>query len=399
MAGIQQRFPQRLKAFLRKCTFLQCRRQPHLFAEYIFGKRFYLSALISVRFLSEKLKIPTIVKYQEPFFPCIFPVNLVNTGQIWRKPCAAAKHLPEFRFGTHFFEKHQIHTFRHVNPCVHHIHRNSHMRLLLRHFEFFDNRLGISVLAGNALCKAALIHGVQCVEPLHNQLRMFFILGKNDCFPNPVAPCNLYAAVHQILQNRIHCVHIEHKSVQRGRGDKLRYAVILRKILLIPPLVLLRKLVIHNAFFQKLRFNLIIVVRYKYFIYLNRRFIVIRIRRDTVFHLKKIVSIPVHVGFRRCSQPYKNRVKILKYRTVFLKNAPVAFVHDNQIKMCRRKQLPALPCTGIVNGVEHCRVSGKNNSGSLVVFIRAKVAQRHIRQIILEIVLCLFHKRSPIRQK
>ena len=54
-------------------------------------------------------------------------------------------------------------------------------------------------------------------------------------------------------------------------------------------------------------------------VFINCRFIVIGISRNIVFQVKKLISVPVNVVFRRCRKTYKQCVKIFKYSTIFLK--------------------------------------------------------------------------------
>ena len=54
-------------------------------------------------------------------------------------------------------------------------------------------------------------------------------------------------------------------------------------------------------------------------ILLYRCFVVIGIGGNTVFHLEEIISIAVHVRFRRSNKAYQERVEILKNGPVFLK--------------------------------------------------------------------------------
>ena len=73
-------------------------------------------------------------------------------------------------------------------------------------------------------------------------------------------------------------------------------------------------------------------------ILLYRCFVVIGIGGNAVFHLEEIISIAVHVRFRRSSKAYQERVEILKNGPVFFENAAVALVNDNQVKVGRGEQ-------------------------------------------------------------
>ena len=68
-------------------------------------------------------------------------------------------------------------------------------------------------LTNDALRKRAVIFGVQLVEPLQNEFRMAFGLGKDDGFADAVATGNLDATGHQILQNGIHGDFVKNKPV------------------------------------------------------------------------------------------------------------------------------------------------------------------------------------------
>ena len=77
----------------------------------------------------------------------------------------------------------------------------------------------------------------------------------------------------------------------------------------------------------------------------------------------------------------------------------MAFVHDNQIKVRGGEQLPPILGTGVVDGVEHGGIGGKHNAGAAVVLVGAQVAQGHIRQIPLEVVLSLLDQGRPVGQE
>ena len=121
--------------------------------------------------------------------------------------------MPELGFGAHFFEKHQVNTLGYIDAGVHHIHRNGNVRLLLRPFKCINHILGIGILTNDALRKRAVIFGVQLVEPLQNEFRMAFGLGKDDGFADVVATGNLDATGHQILQNGIHGDFVKNEPV------------------------------------------------------------------------------------------------------------------------------------------------------------------------------------------
>ena len=86
-------------------------------------------------------------------------------------------------------------------------------------------------------------------------------------------------------------------------------------------------------------------------ILINSRLIIVCIRRHTMFHFKEIIRIPIHIRFRRRRQTNHDCIKILENRPVFLKNTAVAFVNNNQIKMCRCKQADAILIFRIINRI------------------------------------------------
>ena len=67
--------------------------------------------------------------------------------------------------------------------------------------------------------------------------------------------------------------------------------------------------------------------------------------------------------------------------------------------MRRGKQLPPIPGFGVVNGVQDSRVGGKHDAGIPIILVGTQITQRHIRQIVLKIVLCLLHQRGAVGQK
>lgn len=77
----------------------------------------------------------------------------------------------------------------------------------------------------------------------------------------------------------------------------------------------------------------------------------------------------------------------------------MALINDNKVKVGGGKHALPVFRFHIVYGVQHCRVCREYDSCASVVLVRAQIAQRHIRQIVLEIVLCLFHQRSAIGQE
>ena len=118
-----------------------------------------------------------------------------------------------------------------------------------------------------------------------------------------------------------------------------------------------------------------------------------------MFHFEKVVGVAVHVGFRGGGQAHENGIEIVKNRPVFLENAAVALVHDDEVKVSRGKQRHAVLGLGVVDGVEHGGVGGEHDARRLVVLEGAQVAQRLVRQILLEIVLGLLDQCGAVGQK
>ena len=131
------------------------------------------------------------------------------------------------------------------------------------------------------------------------------------------------------------------------------------------------QVIVGNALLQELGFDLIIVVGHQNMVLVHCRFVVIGIGRNTMLHLEEVVGIPIHIGFRRGSKAHHEGVKILKNGPVFLENAPVAFINDNQVKVGRSKQLPPVLGLGIVNGVENGGIGGKHNASGTVILVGA----------------------------
>ena len=131
----------------------------------------------------------------------------------------------------------------------------------------------------------------------------------------------------------------------------------------------------------------------------DRRVVIVGVGGDAVFHLEKIVGVAVHIGFRGGGQTHQNRIEIIKNSAVFLENAAVALVHDDKVKVGGRKQRHAVFGLGVVDGVEHSGIGGKHDARGLIVLGGAEVAQRLVRQILFEVVLCLLDQRGAVGQK
>ena len=351
MAGIDDLAAPRLIVLTGKGTFLQRHCNFNLFAEDVFRQCFRLSGLVALLVLAEEFKVAAIVKDQKTALVRIFPVNLVNTGKPFAQPSAPANHLPEFRFRTHLLEKYQIDALRHIDAGIHHVHRYGNVRFLLCLLEVVDDGLGIGIVTDHPLGECTVILRVQLIESFQNKFCMALILGKDDGFPQAVAPRHFDPPLHQVLQHKINSWLVKHKFIQFCRGDELWHHAVLSKILLIPFLVLVRQFIIGNAFFQKLGFNWIGVIRHQHMILISRRLIVIGIGGHIVFHLEKVVGIAVHVGFGRSGKPHHHGIKILKNSPVLFENTSVALVNDNEIKMRWGKQLPPVLGFGVINSV------------------------------------------------
>ena len=131
----------------------------------------------------------------------------------------------------------------------------------------------------------------------------------------------------------------------------------------------------------------------------DRRVVIVGVGGDAVLHLEKVVGVAVYIGFRGGGQTHQNGIEIIKNGAVFLENATVALVHDDEVKVGGRKQRHAVLGLGVVDGVEHGGIGGKHNARGLIVLGGAQIAQRLVGQILLEVVLCLLDQRSAVRQK
>ena len=134
-------------------------------------------------------------------------------------------------------------------------------------------------------------------------------------------------------------------------------------------------------------------------ILVNGCFIIVGIGGNTVGHFKEVVGIAVHICFRRGRKADHQGIEILKNRPVFLENAPVAFVNDDQIKMRRCKQLAAIFGFRVINGVQNSWIGRKHDSGIPIILVGTQIAQGQIRQIILKVVLRLLHQGGAVSQE
>ena len=132
---------------------------------------------------------------------------------------------------------------------------------------------------------------------------------------------------------------------------------------------------------------------------IHRRVVIIGIGRHPVLHFEELIGVAVHISFGRSGKPHHDSIKILENSPVLFENAPMALVDDNEVKVGRGKQPLPVFGFGVVDGVENGGIGGKYNAGIPVVLIGAQIAQGHIRQIVLEIVLCLLDQRRAVCQK
>ena len=131
----------------------------------------------------------------------------------------------------------------------------------------------------------------------------------------------------------------------------------------------------------------------------DRRVVIVGVGGDAVLHLEKVVGVAVHIGFRSGSQTHQNGIKIVKDGPVFLENAAVALVHDDEVKVSRREQRYTVLRLGVVDGVEHRRIGGEHDTRGLVVLGGAQIAQRLVGQILFEVVLRLLDQCGAVSQK
>ena len=122
--------------------------------------------------------------------------------------------------------------------------------------------------------------------------------------------------------------------------------------------------------------------------------------RHTPFQIENAVCIPVNLLLRRGSHSQQHSVKILKNVLIFFINAPVALIHDDQVKMPRRKKFISFFSLCLVNRVHHGGIGRKNHPALFrIIFIVQQIAQRQVRKPIAVAFLCLPHQGFPIRQK
>ena len=67
--------------------------------------------------------------------------------------------------------------------------------------------------------------------------------------------------------------------------------------------------------------------------------------------------------------------------------------------MYRSKQLAAIFGFRIINGVEDSRVGGEHDAGVPVILVGTQIAEGHIRQIPLKVILRLLDQRGAVSQE
>ena len=259
--------------------------------------------------------------------------------------------------------------------------------------------MGITVITGDTLGECAVIFRIELVKTLYDELSVFLVLSEDDRLSEPVTAVDFDTTLHQVLQDGIYRCFVKHELVERSRGDKVGNIAVLSKIVLIAFLILIGEIVIGDTFLKELCLDLIVIVRHKHMICIDRRFVIVGIGRHTVLDLKEIIGVAVNIGFRCCCQTDHYRIEILKDRTIFLENASVALVSDDKVKVCRREQRYAVPCFCAVDRIQYRRICREHDTGISIVLITAKVAQRHIGQIVLEIILRLLDKCCSVSKE
>ena len=177
-------------------AFLQGRRDLNQLAKQILRQRFGLFCFIAFLVRAEIFKIAAVIENQKAPLVRVQAVNLIDARQSLAQPRAAANHLPELRFGTHFFEEHQIDALGHVDAGVHHIHRHGDLRFLFRLLEIVDNSLRVGVVADDALGEGSAVLRVELVESLQNELGVALVLREDNGFAQTVAAFDFDAAFH-----------------------------------------------------------------------------------------------------------------------------------------------------------------------------------------------------------
>ena len=77
---------------------------------------------------------------------------------------------------------------------------------------------------------------------------MALVLGENDGFTQSDTASNTDAALHQILKHRVNGCLVENEFVQLCRRNEVGHQTVFNKVLFIPFLVLIGKVVVCDTF-------------------------------------------------------------------------------------------------------------------------------------------------------
>ena len=145
---------------------------------------------------------------------------------------------------------------RHVDAGVQHIHGNGDLRQLFRIGELVNRALGVSHIVINDLGKAGKMR-VFFIENREDFLRMGVIFCKDDRFAQLTAVVDGQTVGHQRVQYLSDGVFIENPFVQRRGCNALRqFSVFIFEGVLIGLLVLVGKLIVNDALFNKFQLRL-----------------------------------------------------------------------------------------------------------------------------------------------
>ena len=84
---------------------------------------------------------------------------------------------------------------------------------------------------------------------------------------------------------------------------------------------------------------------------------------------------------------------------VFVVDATMCFIHNNQIKMPRRKQPIALFVAGGVDAVHHGLIGGEHRAGVGLLLALGEIAQGEIGQLVVERPLGLRYQRVAVSKE
>ena len=310
-----------------------------------------------------------------------------RTEQVRAQPGAAAQHLPELRLRPHWLEEHQIGHLGHVDAGVEHVHRDRHMRRLLRDREVVDQALRVAGAVGDHPREMPRVLRVGDVEPRRDELRMTLVLGEDDRLGQPVTVGDLEPLVHHLGQHLIDGVLVEQEPVDLLRRHLVGGAVLtpLQDVPIV--LLLLGQVGVFDALPQEPGAHL-----YPY-------------RRDQeplghcvlqpvgvgghpVLEVEQPVGVVIHLVLRGGGQPHQQRVEPGEDAAVLLVHRPVRLVDHHQVEVAR----PEHPCTrvDVVDQVHHRRI-GRHVHPAVGVLLRQQIHRRGIGQVRLESVGSLQH--------